>query len=209
MSEERLTEEARLREMSPQKLLDQLTRTCPILSFPDDYGELRAELLRRLRSVGTLEPDEPPKYPERIETNGACEGTFMRGDFCTSPEKCLSTGICQASLAAAIPPVPSATCQKCGKLVRKTPWIPALLGECDCETMPSLGAGEWVDVKKRLPEDGVGVLVWRNFGLIDDNDQVQWDVGWLDYDTMPAQWVIRGEVIDNITHWQPLPEPPK
>lgn len=70
--------------------------------------------------------------------------------------------------------------------------------------------GHWISVSDRLPEDGIGVLVWKDFGLeADDNDQAQWDVGWVDYDKRPSVWVVAGETVNNITHWQALPAPPE
>lgn len=58
---------------------------------------------------------------------------------------------------------------------------------------------KWISVEERLPEEGVSVLIY-GFGCMD----IGWiiDTGWRseyisDYD--------KGE----ITHWMPMPEPPK
>jgi hypothetical protein len=60
----------------------------------------------------------------------------------------------------------------------------------------------WIPVTKRLPHQSETVLVWESFcGEI--------LVGWI-YNR--GVWDVAGGDTDNeiiITHWQPLPEPPK
>jgi hypothetical protein len=74
---------------------------------------------------------------------------------------------------------------------------------------------EWISVKDRLPEEGVWVL---GYYLIYENNI--YDVGvvkrfvhtwaeaniWL---TNHKNGPLTYEEVDSITHWQPLPAPPK
>ena len=59
---------------------------------------------------------------------------------------------------------------------------------------------EWISVKDRLPESGETTLVYN--GDIDVHGF--WNGRWLDYDENGYPF----EVL-YITHWMPLPEPPK
>lgn len=56
---------------------------------------------------------------------------------------------------------------------------------------------EWISVEERLPLEGEDVLVWeaRGFAFVDNRRN--------------GKWVICDDVIGAITHWMPLPEPPK
>ena len=54
----------------------------------------------------------------------------------------------------------------------------------------------WISVDDRLPEIYLGVLVWS----IDEIFIA---------DRYPDCYRCNGEPIDNVTHWQPLPKPPK
>lgn len=61
----------------------------------------------------------------------------------------------------------------------------------------------WISVKKRLPENGQKVIAaFRNDGgwIV---DQARYSNGEFDF----ASWAYVWD--DNITHWMPLPEPPK
>ncbi len=69
---------------------------------------------------------------------------------------------------------------------------------------------EWISVKDRLPRYNETVLIYRPsmaepiladkyFGWYGEDDN-EWHEGWLRYG---------GVKNDLITHWQPLPEPPK
>ena len=61
----------------------------------------------------------------------------------------------------------------------------------------------WISVKKRLPEDGQKIIAaFRNSGgwIV---DQARYGNGEFDF----ASWAYVWD--DNITHWMPLPEPPK
>lgn len=51
---------------------------------------------------------------------------------------------------------------------------------------------EWISVKERLPEAGEDVLVYLGEGKIEVCQLIN-----ILYD------------LDDVTHWQPLPEPPK
>jgi hypothetical protein len=63
---------------------------------------------------------------------------------------------------------------------------------------------EWISVKERLPEKDIRVLVWMK-----DNEE-----GYTQMDTdrwgctmeQGYHWIRWGK---NVTHWMPLPQPPK
>ena len=59
---------------------------------------------------------------------------------------------------------------------------------------------EWISVDKKLPDNNDSVLCFREY----DNWYVVADY------IYPAFWIdfSEGEVAHEITHWQPLPEPP-
>ena len=56
---------------------------------------------------------------------------------------------------------------------------------------------DWISVKDRMPEENVPVLVWdsQGFAFIDIHESGKWRIGTPHYAV--------------ITHWMPLPEPPK
>ena len=57
---------------------------------------------------------------------------------------------------------------------------------------------EWISVKDRLPERMQPVIVCRDNGKVEQGYR---DVGdW---------WKVYGTRTKNVTHWMPLPEPPK
>lgn len=58
----------------------------------------------------------------------------------------------------------------------------------------------WISVKERLPQDEESVLVW-GCGFI--------EIGW--YDASDKCWCTDDFDYDDdqVTHWMPLPEPPK
>lgn len=57
--------------------------------------------------------------------------------------------------------------------------------------------GNWISVKDRLPEQDVKVITYsETFGL---------NFGHLGIDKV---WFVSGYYAKNVTHWQPLPEPP-
>ena len=59
---------------------------------------------------------------------------------------------------------------------------------------------KWIPVTERLPEDNTAVLTHSNFGI-----QIYW------YDKDGFSEFIWGLPCprDGVTHWMPLPEPPK
>ena len=62
-------------------------------------------------------------------------------------------------------------------------------------------ASEWISVKDRLPEDDRNVLVY------DDHD-IQFWVAW--HDECHNNWYTQeGESVYGVSHWMPLPQPPK
>ena len=60
---------------------------------------------------------------------------------------------------------------------------------------------EWISVKDKLPEVGVKVLV---YSAENKND---YEVG--AYSDTYRGFFVRRFWYENITHWQPLPEPPR
>lgn len=59
---------------------------------------------------------------------------------------------------------------------------------------------EWISVKERLPEEGEDVLAYLGEGIF--------GICWLLKD---GYWETRDSFLypDDVTHWMPLPEPPK
>lgn len=59
---------------------------------------------------------------------------------------------------------------------------------------------EWISVKDRLPEEDKDVLAYNGVYMIIAA-----------YTTNPTKYwyTITGSVMRTITHWMPLPEPPK
>ena len=75
---------------------------------------------------------------------------------------------------------------------------------------------EWISVKDRLPEEGVEVLIYCNPDIV----QAVFSVGYwkgsfdvTDYMNdgfVPDRRICKqGSDYDYVTHWMPLPEPPK
>lgn len=58
---------------------------------------------------------------------------------------------------------------------------------------------EWISVNDRLPEPGEDVLVCNHWGDIDT------DMVWINPDGKTEFYFDK----TNVTHWMPLPEPPK
>ena len=59
---------------------------------------------------------------------------------------------------------------------------------------------EWISVDDKLPENMNDVLVVISLGIM--------FVAWYDsfYENV---WMYNGSTLHNVTHWMPLPEPPK
>lgn len=64
---------------------------------------------------------------------------------------------------------------------------------------------EWISVKDRMPEEDTPVLTLDKFGHIRDRELKRFHYG-----EMPALFRPDGLAPGrDITHWMPLPEPPK
>lgn len=59
---------------------------------------------------------------------------------------------------------------------------------------------EWIPVKERLPDFYQQVIVHGGIGYL-NRDGVWYTITAIDYPGKPIQW--------EVTHWIPLPEPPK
>ena len=61
----------------------------------------------------------------------------------------------------------------------------------------AIGSPQWISVKDRLPDEGKYVLVWESQGFAYCDEMICgiWNIG-----------ANNGAII---THWMPLPEPPK
>ena len=57
-------------------------------------------------------------------------------------------------------------------------------------------AVKWIPVTERLPEENTAVLTYRESGI---QAEFRWHKGWDNDEFTPCQ----------VTHWMPLPEPPK
>ena len=63
---------------------------------------------------------------------------------------------------------------------------------------------EWISVKDRLPEKRDDVLLCRKWWGEISNPQMGW------YNEVSGKWFdLSNFEICNVTHWMPLPEPPK
>lgn len=60
---------------------------------------------------------------------------------------------------------------------------------------------EWISVKERLPKPGQEVLLWAT-GAPLQKTYSRYDMGVYNPDIYQPWW-------DYVTHWMPLPEPPK
>lgn len=65
-------------------------------------------------------------------------------------------------------------------------------------------AMKWIPVTERLPEKREDVLLCRKWWNEIRNPQMGW------YNDVSGEWFdMSNRVIHNVTHWMPLPEPPK
>ena len=63
---------------------------------------------------------------------------------------------------------------------------------------------KWIPVTERLPERREDVLLCRKFWNEIQNPQMGW------YNDVSGEWFdLSNRVIHKVTHWMPLPEPPK
>ena len=73
----------------------------------------------------------------------------------------------------------------------------------------------WISVKDRLPEKVGEYLVFSNIhNLIDEISKAEFVIQALGKASIGfGFWIIDGDeetdLADSVTHWQPLPEPPK
>ena len=62
---------------------------------------------------------------------------------------------------------------------------------------------EWISVKERLPQEKVDCIVYYQHAYCDNDDY--WAIGMCFYDGEKFQF----DPAYKVTHWMPLPEPPK
>ena len=63
---------------------------------------------------------------------------------------------------------------------------------------------KWIPVSERLPEKREDVLLCRKWWNEIQNPQMGW------HNDVSGEWFdLSNRVIRNVTHWMPLPEPPK
>jgi hypothetical protein len=65
---------------------------------------------------------------------------------------------------------------------------------------------EWISVEDRLPEENTDVLIYRG-GFRGDLMNVYTYMGHNEWEDEYGYWSITDD--EGITHWMPLPEPPK
>ena len=93
-------------------------------------------------------------------------------------------------------------------------WLPHDCGKCyanDChiseiaDYLVSNGVTvqDWVSVKERLPQEKVNCIVHYKHAYCDNDDY--WAIGMCFYDGEKFQF----DPAYKVTHWMPLPEPPK
>lgn len=75
------------------------------------------------------------------------------------------------------------------------------LGIADCLVINGVTVQEWISVKDRLPENvKEGLLIALRWGAV--------DIGWCEDGRWGSEFVDEYED-GEVTHWMPLPEPPK
>jgi hypothetical protein len=62
--------------------------------------------------------------------------------------------------------------------------------------------GKWIPVTERLPESGKCVLVCSKDGMVAEGSYKAYEKKWTQF-----RWNVTD--LQNVTHWMPLPEPPK
>jgi hypothetical protein len=70
---------------------------------------------------------------------------------------------------------------------------------------------EWISIKNKLPEIGVSVFVYQHEDKINNGMYVAW-IGKLGINDKPIwqySWCCGCYVPQHVTHWTPLPLPPK
>ena len=61
---------------------------------------------------------------------------------------------------------------------------------------------KWIPVTERLPEDSVAVNLHTSSGVVGTGFYCKQTKSWV-------QWYSGGSLFADVTHWMPLPEPPK
>ena len=73
----------------------------------------------------------------------------------------------------------------------------------DCLISNGVTVQEWISVKERLPQEKVNCIVHYKHAYCDNDDY--WAIGMCFYDGEK----FRVDPAYKVTHWMPLPEPPK
>ena len=70
---------------------------------------------------------------------------------------------------------------------------------------------EWISVKDKLPDTGISVIVRQYEDKINNGTYVAWieKLGIKDKPIWQYSWCCGCYVPREVTHWMPLPEPPK
>lgn len=92
------------------------------------------------------------------------------------------------------------------EVIRKSKTASFLLDQMlhDIQAMPTLTPqNEWVSVEEKLPEEHADILMWRKRWKIAEAGTFHIGRFWV-YDEIGDSYTA-----DDITHWMPLPEPPK
>jgi hypothetical protein len=82
------------------------------------------------------------------------------------------------------------------KLLIKANNLPTLDRETDFLIANGVTVQEWIPVTERLPEENTAVMTYRESGI---QVEFRWYKGWDNDEFTPCQ----------VTHWMPLPQPPK
>lgn len=69
---------------------------------------------------------------------------------------------------------------------------------------PTIDVPEWISVKERLPKPKTGVLA-----LLDNGEVGSLWQDWAEHPEHMTYFEVGGEEEGHVTHWMPLPEPPK
>ena len=72
--------------------------------------------------------------------------------------------------------------------------------------VPDTNVGRWIPVSERLPEQTKKCLVWCE---VEHHADVIKFMDMVYYNTSEKVWVMDGCKVNGVTHWMPLPEPPR
>lgn len=89
--------------------------------------------------------------------------------------------------------VPGETCVNC-RYIAQTDCMERLTA--DYMVANGVTVQKWIPVSERLPEENTAVLTYRESGI---NVEFRWHRGWDNDEFTPCP----------VTHWMPLPTPPK